>query len=160
MPALEFVERQFRGNLDDDFPIAQQAIRALALAYATMGRPADALPLVERLLKRPRALTSPTTLSDLAAVYSKLGRVRESAALYENVLDLEKQGGQAKEGELLTTKNNLAILYSQSGQHERALPFEEEAVQGALRTYGESHPTTLSDENRPATRASPACCTP
>ncbi|MEO8751219.1 MAG: tetratricopeptide repeat protein, partial [Casimicrobiaceae bacterium] len=144
LPALEYVERQFRGNLDDDFPIAQQAIRALALAYAGTGRPADALPLVERLSKRPRAMTSPHTLSDVAAVYSLLGRLRESAALYERALEIEQQAAKKDELALLTTKNNLATIYAESGQRERALPLQEEATQGAVRLYGETHPAAMA----------------
>ncbi|MEP7206533.1 MAG: CHAT domain-containing tetratricopeptide repeat protein [Casimicrobiaceae bacterium] len=144
LPSLEFVVREFQGNLNDGFPIAQQAIRALALAYAQTGRPADALPLVERLQKQPRAMLQTRALSDIAAVYSLLDRPRESAALYERALEIEQKSPKGNELALLTTKNNLATLYSQTGQLDRALELQEEATRAAVRLYGETHPATLA----------------
>ncbi len=140
-------------TLGVDHPTSLAARGNLAVAYRAAGRPAEALPLLERTVadcKRIIGPDHPETLSSrnlLALVYQDIGLVAEAVELFERtVADCERLLGPDHPG-TVTSRSNLAYAYRNAGRLAEALPLFERTVADCERVFGLDDPNTLAARN-------------
>jgi tetratricopeptide (TPR) repeat protein len=108
----------------------------LALAYQSAGRPALAVPLLEKTLEFTRARLGAdhrdtlTCMSNLATVYQATRKLELAVPLYEDILKVSRASLGADHPDTLVRMNNLAAGYHAAGKPDVALRLQEEAAQG------------------------------
>ncbi len=127
----------------------------LAIAYATLGRFIEAIPLFEQTLldvERLRGPEHPDTLAlgsrnNLANAYREAGRVAEAIPLNEQTLEtLERILGR-EHPDTLGSRNNLAAAHAEAGRTDDAIPLFEQTLAARERLLGPEHPETLKSRN-------------
>ena len=125
----------------------------LGIAYRTLGRTADAIPLFEetlaareRLLDRdhPDTLTS---RSNLAIAYADSGRLDDAIRLGEETLAASERVLGSDHPDTLGSRNNLAAAYGAAGRTAEAISLHEQTLAAHERLLGPDHPDTLSSRN-------------
>ncbi|KAH8834481.1 hypothetical protein DL96DRAFT_1810741 [Flagelloscypha sp. PMI_526] len=131
------------GSLDISFDVYQEALKESQLIFGA---------------SNPETLYS---MHNLALAYSDLGQHRNALELNEQVLKLRKQilgeehpdtlrilklqklilGGEHPE--TLRSMHNLGIIYSDLGQHRRALEMKEQVLKLRRQILGDEHPDTI-----------------
>jgi eukaryotic-like serine/threonine-protein kinase len=132
-----------------EHPDTLKSMSGLALAYAALGRHADALKLQEEtlaLMKTQLGPDHPATLAsmnNLALSYATLGRHADALKLQEETLGLRKAKLGPDAPATLGSMNNLAGTYSALGRHDEALKLCQETVALAKARLGPNHRVTL-----------------
>ncbi|KAL8719057.1 MAG: hypothetical protein Q9225_003891 [Loekoesia sp. 1 TL-2023] len=134
-------------NIGED---CQRMASNFALAYSEVGRPKEALQLMEPVVdvyKRTLGEEHPETLNSinsLASYYSNIGRYQEALQLIEPVIDVYKRTLGEEHPETLGSIHSLAIRYSEVGRYQEALQLMERVVEESKRTLGEDRHNTLT----------------
>jgi CHAT domain-containing protein len=145
--------RELDRSVGERHPATLRAMNNLAVTYLALGRPAEALPLQEKVLRlrsevqgerHPATLTA---MGNLAVTYRALGRPAEALPLEEKVLRLRSEVLGERHPDTLTAMNNLASTYRALGRPAEALPLEEKVLRLSIEVQGERHPDTLRTMN-------------
>jgi eukaryotic-like serine/threonine-protein kinase len=125
----------------------------LAAAYSAAGHYAEAIALIEAIVKHNELKLGPdhpdtlTTRSNLAAAYRAAGRTAEATALLESTRNqLELKLGP-DHPDTLTTRSNLASAYYAAGRTAEAISLIEATLRQTESKFGPDHPDTLSSRN-------------
>jgi eukaryotic-like serine/threonine-protein kinase len=96
----------------------------LAAAYRESGQFSKAIPLYEEALRLRKANAGGDaiiTMANMAQTYNEAGRTSEAIPLLEKVLEDDKSRRGPDHPNTITSMNNLALAYRDSGQPEKAL---------------------------------------
>ena len=143
-----------------------RSMNSLAICYALLNRPAEALKLLEEVVairKRVLPKDHPATLRsmhDLANAYELLNRPAEALKLREEVVEIQKRVLPRDDHDTLMSMASLATSYAALNRPAEALKLREEVVEIMKRVLPRDHRDTLTslhnlalsyaDLNRPA----------
>lgn len=157
--AVELLEQTYAGRkatLGGGHPTTLIALSNLALTLHLDGQLQRSQALQEQLLEvtkthaaqHPGAFSYSNVLNNLAGLFEKRGEYMQAAALYEQAI-AQAQSDPAADtnGEVLTSRNNLASCLLNMGEVERALPLLQQVHEGQSATRGAHHHLTLISLN-------------
>jgi tetratricopeptide (TPR) repeat protein/CHAT domain-containing protein len=139
--AIEILENRI-GRDHIDFA---RALSNLASLYDRQGRPEEAEPIrleIRRILDDSVVRDHPTRLAALNNLATSYGmdRFEEAESIYLEVLAAAREADPPRVDQLGFTLRNLADLYGQRGDLEKAIPLLEEALAIREREFGEDFP--------------------
>lgn len=103
----------------DKNPVSWMAYNNLGKLYLDEGRPAEAIPFLEKSLQLyPQEMT---THSNLGAALARLGRYDEAMAVYQKAIEIDPDDPMAY--------NNLGAAYARQNLYEKALPCYRKALE-------------------------------
>jgi len=133
-----------------DNPDTIGSMHNLALSYASLNRPVDALKLNEETLairKRVLPLGHPDTLftmNNMASNYAALNRPADTLKLREEILAIRKGALPRDHPDTLYTMSNLARSYAEMNRPADALKLREDVLAIRKRVMPKDHPDTLT----------------
>ena len=139
--------------LSPDDPDTLAVRNSLACTYDSVGRLAEAIDALEKLLpdcQRVLGTDNPDTLSvrnNLAVAYKSAGRFGESVELFEQVLAEYERVLGADHPDTLPVRDNLAGAYNSVGRFGDAIELFEQVLDERKRLLGADHPDTLTTRN-------------
>ena len=139
--------------LSPDDPDTLAVRNSLACTYDSVGRLAEAIDALEKLLpdcQRVLGTDNPDTLSvrnNLAVAYKSAGRFGESVELFEQVLAEYERVLGADHPDTLPVRDNLAGAYYSVGRLAEAIDAWEELLLDCQRVLGTDNPDTLTVRN-------------
>ena len=139
--------------LSPDDPDTLAVRNSLACTYDSVGRLAEAIDALEKLLpdcQRVLGTDNPDTLSvrnNLAVAYKSAGRFGESVELFEQVLAEYERVLGADHPDTLPVRDNLAGAYYSVGRLGEAIDAWEELLLDCQRVLGTDNPDTLTVRN-------------
>jgi non-specific serine/threonine protein kinase/serine/threonine-protein kinase len=101
--------------------------------------------IVDKCKDQP--LTEAAIRLTLGAAYRAIGRFAEAQLYLERSLSLRIDRLGADHPDTLTSKNDLALLYSLQGKYRLAEPLYKEALDGRTARFGTEHSDTLITKN-------------
>ncbi|KAH8806701.1 hypothetical protein DL96DRAFT_611436 [Flagelloscypha sp. PMI_526] len=131
---------------------SQEVIRSIQtlLSLATpRGQSKDDFVMTRSLLPHLRASAQTgldvhfTLLHYLGVIYDRGGIFRQCVAVYEQENSKMQDEFGPEHPDTLTSMSNLAMTYSDLGQHKDALKLKEQVLAVEKRILGEEHPSTL-----------------
>ena len=140
------------GTISSD-EVALEGGNAIAYAYVSAGRLADAIALFEEVLAdsarilgavHPSALT---TRNNLAYAYMSVGRLADAIALYEQTVADSVRVLGPDHPDTLVSRNNLAFIYELVGRFDEAITLRRQTLDDCVRTFGEEHAETLASRS-------------
>jgi EAL domain-containing protein (putative c-di-GMP-specific phosphodiesterase class I)/Tfp pilus assembly protein PilF len=160
--AAEGVRARERGRYGEAVRRCQAALRAaengsapaaaraavlicLGLAYAELGRYAEAEPVLRQALSIREQDLGPdhpqvaNGLSHLAALYAHQGRYADAESLYRRVLAMDEYALGAAHPEVATDLNNLGAVYGYQDRYGEAEPLLRRALWIEEKAYGADH---------------------
>ena len=140
-------------TLGPDHPRTLVARNNLAVAYWSVGRLEQAIPLFERTLTDRERILGPEHINtlisrnNLAKAYQDAGKLEQAIPLFERTLaDRERILGP-DHPDTLTSRNNLAGAYESVGRLKQAIDLYERTLADTERVLGPDHPDTLTFRN-------------
>ena len=140
-------------TLGPDHPRTLVARNNLAVAYWSVGRLEQAIPLFERTLTDRERILGPEHINalisrnNLAKAYQDAGKLEQAIPLFERTLaDRERILGP-DHPDTLTSRNNLAGAYESVGRIKQAIDLYERTLADTERVLGPDHPDTLTSRN-------------
>ena len=136
------------GTISSD-EVALEGGNAIAYAYVSAGRLADAIALFEEVFADSARILGPdypdtlTSRNNLAVAYRVMGRLSEAIALFEEVVADSVRVLGPDRPQTLTSRGNLAVAYQEEGRLSEAIALFEEVVADSVRFLGADHPHTL-----------------
>ena len=137
-------------TLGPDHPRTLVARNNLAVAYWSVGRLEQAIPLFERTLTDRERILGPEHINtlisrnNLAKAYQDAGKLEQAIPLFERTLaDRERILGP-DHPDTLTSRNNLAGAYESVGRLKQAIDLYERTLADTERVLGPDHPHTLT----------------
>jgi tetratricopeptide (TPR) repeat protein len=120
----------------------------LAIAYHSLGRYVEAIPLYERALRQEEAWSGHESLAldcsqGLASVYQSVGRYAEAIPLYERVLRRREATLGPVHPETLASRRYLGNVYRESGRWAEAAALYKGCVERYASALGAGHPEAL-----------------
>ncbi|KAG8807691.1 hypothetical protein FRC17_004316, partial [Serendipita sp. 399] len=146
---LEQSLAMWRSRLDEDDDIILLTMTYLADSYWSFGKPEEALPLQQELLrKRTESLgpNDPNTLvimDNLANTYSALGQEENALPLIEEVLQKRREILGPDNLDTIGAMNNLASTYFMLGRVTDSHPLYQEVFEKRTELLGPEHRDTL-----------------
>ena len=140
------------GTISSD-EVALEGGNAIAYAYVSAGRLADAIALFEEVLAdsarilgavHPSALT---TRNNLAYAYMSVGRLADAIALYEQTVADSVRVLGPDHPDTLVSRNNLAFIYELVGRFDEAITLRRQTLDDCVRTFGEEYAETLASRS-------------
>ena len=135
--------------LSPDDPDTLAVRNSLACTYDSVGRLAEAIDALEKLLpdcQRVLGTDNPDTLSvrnNLAGAYKSAGRFGEAIDALEKLLpDCQRVLG-TDNPDTLSVRNNLAVAYKSAGRFGESVELFEQVLAEYERVLGADHPDTL-----------------
>jgi hypothetical protein len=145
---LEAARSLYTRELGLDHPDTLWVMNRLSVAYADLGKTAEALKLREETLALRKARLGPdhpdtiASRGNLALSYMALGRNAEAVKISEETLALEKAKRGPDHPETIASMEILALSYSSLGRQADAIRVYEEALPLAKTRLGPDHPGT------------------
>ena len=140
-------------TLGPDHPRTLVARNNLAVAYWSVGRLEQAIPLFERTLTDRERILGPEHINtlisrnNLAKAYQDAGKLEQAIPLFERTLaDRERILGP-DHPDTLTSRGNLAGAYKSVGRIKQAIDLYERTLADTERVLGPDHPHTLTLRN-------------
>ena len=137
-------------TLGPDHPRTLVARNNLAVAYWSVGRLEQAIPLFERTLTDRERILGPEHINalisrnNLAKAYQDAGKLEQAIPLFERTLaDRERILGP-DHPDTLTSRGNLAYAYKSVGRIKQAIDLYERTLADTERVLGPDHPHTLT----------------
>ena len=137
-------------TLGPDHPRTLVARNNLAVAYWSVGRLEQAIPLFERTLTDRERILGPEHINtlisrnNLAKAYQDAGKLEQAIPLFERTLaDRERILGP-DHPDTLTSRNNLAGAYESVGRLKQAIDLYERTLADTERVLGPDHSHTLT----------------
>jgi serine/threonine protein kinase/tetratricopeptide (TPR) repeat protein len=121
-------------HLGPDHPDTLQSVSRLAWCYTDLGRPEEAVRLLEEALALQKLKPGPNhaqtlwTMNTLSKCYFRLGRHSEATKLAEETLALRRAKIGPYDLYTLGNMHNLAVKYGVLGRHADAAKMEEETL--------------------------------
>jgi tetratricopeptide (TPR) repeat protein len=135
--------------LGPDHPDTQDSRNHLAMAYLDAGRLAEAIALLEPMLKLSESKFGPDhpeTLvirGNLATAYRQAGRTAEAIGLHEATLKLQESKLGPDHSGTLMSRSNLARAYLAAGRTAEAIKLYEATLKLQESKLGPDHSDTL-----------------
>ncbi|MBC2863492.1 tetratricopeptide repeat protein [Streptomyces mexicanus] len=135
LPLYEAYSAQIERGLGHDHPYALVARCAVARVYETVGRPQDAVDILEPTLEQSLRLHGPghlTTLNlrhGLASAHRSAGRVDRAIDEYETATAASREALGPDHLRTLTLQGDLAGAYESVGRVDQAIALYEDIVQ-------------------------------
>jgi tetratricopeptide (TPR) repeat protein len=139
-----------------DLSLALRLLRARSWAVGQLGSAADLSRAIDagiRTLADSKLSLGPdhpltlTSQHNLAAAYTRAGRLEQAIPLHEQtVADRERVLG-ASHPDTLTSRYRLANAYMSAGGHKQAIPLHQQTLADRERILGTDHPDTLTSRN-------------
>lgn len=139
-----------RAVLPPDDPYLYTVLNDLGSVQDTLGRCADAIPLLEEALAgRRRTLGDQdtqvlVTMSNLAQAYGALGDSSRSITLLVEALQAAERSPEAPRMLVLGLSNNLGATYQDLGRYADAAPHLRRAADLAAQEFGAENASTLT----------------
>ncbi len=136
--------------LGADHPLVLASMHNQALAFDSVGKPHEAMALLERVrnawVERLGAenLDTLSAETDLAAMYLRVARVDEAVTLLERVRDVRVAKLGADHAQTLATLGALADGYVGAGKGYQAVDLLKRVYEARKKQHGPAHPATLS----------------
>ena len=137
-------------TLGPDHPRTLVARNNLAVAYWSVGRLEQAIPLFERTLTDRERILGPEHINtlisrnNLAKAYQDAGKLEQAIPLFERTLaDRERILGP-DHPDTLASRGNLAGAYKSVGRLKQAIDLYERTLADTERVLGPDHPHTLT----------------
>jgi serine/threonine-protein kinase len=156
-------------SLGDDAPYTLATVSNLAVIYGRVGRYADALRMMQRLVETERRTLEPNDpertfgLNNLGLALTRSGRYDEAEPLLRESLQLLRESRGDDYPDTAFGYDNLALMLREAGRFGEADSLARRALALRLTVLGESHPRTadsrtalaalLIQRNAPADRA-------
>jgi serine/threonine protein kinase/tetratricopeptide (TPR) repeat protein len=144
------VLKKLQKQLPSDAVFQAGELSGLGSALLRAGKPADAIPLLEKArdvdIARlgPNHPDTPTILHTLAEAYRGAGRTAEAITLNEKLRDARVAKLGPDHPHTLSTLNNLALAYSDAGKLDQAVPLLEELLAKSIKVRGADDPDTVN----------------
>jgi tetratricopeptide (TPR) repeat protein len=138
----------YLGALGPNHPYTAACMAHLAVAYRSLGRISEAVPLAEQALRLTETMLGPyhpdtaTCLGNLAEMLLKLGRPRQALPLVERALRIVEAALGPEHPDTGRCLGNLAFTYGELGRAADALPLAERALRIEEAALGPDHPST------------------
>jgi tetratricopeptide (TPR) repeat protein len=129
-----------------DHPDTAGRLTSVALCLWNLGRPAEAVPLLERALTIAQSAADPDAadianrMDNLGRILSDLNRSAEAVALHQQALAMAEAALGTAHPDLAVHLENLAIGLSNLGRAAEALPLQQRALAISEATLGPDHP--------------------
>jgi tetratricopeptide (TPR) repeat protein len=136
-----------RKTLGPEHTWTLQTIHTLAPALFGMGKYEEERTLLEDLLAIRKRVQGPehsatlATIVNLAGTYHMLGKLKEAKQLWELSLAVDERD-RPNHPNTLMTMSNLALVYRELGQDDRAIDMRRRVVEARVRVLGLTHPFT------------------
>ena len=133
-----------------EHPDTLKVMNNLAISYAGLNRPADALKLREETLAIQNRvlpkddLNTLRSMINLAVSYDALNRPTDALKLCEETLAIQRRVLPKDHSDIFTSMNNLANSYATLNRPAEALKLREETLDGRRRALPKDQPDTLS----------------
>ena len=137
----------FGDELGERDPRTIDARLLLAFTYYDDQRLATAEEILDRqlsLIGEDEIELRSRCLTQLGAVYARLGRSEEAIAIHESVIELRRDRFGEMDSQALISMANIAITLANMGRLPEAVERMREALEGRLEVSGESDPETLN----------------
>ena len=141
LPWLETAEREL-GRLDPQGNVHAEALHRLGVCLQAIGRPAEALPPLERALALQDAGSGPEStaairvLNDLGLALLDAGDAEGAERRLREALGRLERSPEADRAQLAGTQGNLGMLLQGTGRLEDARPFLEATLRTNLARLG------------------------
>ena len=148
--ALTRVIPRARLILGPDDPALYSAMNDLGVAYDSLGKPKQAVPLLqEALAGRVRILGEHdpqvlATTNNLALAYGTMGDAEQSLRLLINALHIAEGLAEPPTFTILGLNNNIGATYQDLHKDKEALPYLQRAAELATKILGPQSPDTLT----------------
>jgi serine/threonine protein kinase/tetratricopeptide (TPR) repeat protein len=142
------VDLAVRTNGDDD-PHTLEAMDDLAQAYWSANRPAEAIPILEKVCSGRQRILGPThehtfsSRNNLALAVRDAGRINDAIAQLQELRQQEAKSIGTTHPESLTTLNSLGLCLRDAGKPQEAIPLFEQVRDEWKKLKGAGHPGTL-----------------
>jgi hypothetical protein len=142
----------YRSALGPDDPTTLATLHALALAQSCLGKPADAVALLEKVRDARSARLGPDdpatldTKAELGLAYLQSGRWADALALLEQVRDVATRTMGPDALFSLTVQFCLAQAYQDAGRRADALALAEDAWDRGKKLLTADHPHALTGQ--------------
>jgi eukaryotic-like serine/threonine-protein kinase len=139
----------FEQELGPEHAYTLTSRNSLGTLLMQMGRPAEAIPLLETTLAKQQATLGPEhsetlrTWNSLAMAYHHAGQLDKALPLLEQTLAQAKKTLGPEHQDTVAFMNNLAVSYQKAGHLDQALPLLEQTLAQAKKTLGPEHRDTL-----------------